>query len=259
MLVITLVDRFGRSLADLIKIADELRQHEVSLYIAQQSIDTAAPMGQMFYAMLGVFAEFEYHLRRERQVEGIARAKAAGRYKGRKPLATARIAAIRRMRADGHRPADIARQLKVGRTSVYKVPGCYPPRGRATRRLTWRISQRPGHGGPTPMARAHLVNYRLRQRAGPPIGTSTTERLANTLVNRCLNKALQMRSGPSGALTPSSPSTPRTSVARRRGWRRYCSLPEPPRSRRPPHSWHAGYDKASKLAQERACIRMHSG
>ena len=77
-------------------------------------------MGQMFYAMLGVFAEFEYHLRRERQVEGIARAKAAGRYKGRKPLDAARIAEIRRMRADGLRPADIARQLKVGRTSVYK-------------------------------------------------------------------------------------------------------------------------------------------
>ena len=77
-------------------------------------------MGQMFYAMLGVFAEFEYHLRRERQVEGIARAKAAGRYKGRKPLAAAKVAAIRRMKAAGLRPADIARQLGVGRTSVYK-------------------------------------------------------------------------------------------------------------------------------------------
>jgi DNA invertase Pin-like site-specific DNA recombinase len=120
VLAITRVDRLGRSLADLIKIADELRQRDVSLYIVQQNIDTATPMGQMFYAMLGVFAEFEYHLRRERQVEGIARAKAAGRYKGRKPLAAARIAEIRRMRAEGLRPADIARRLKVGRTSVYK-------------------------------------------------------------------------------------------------------------------------------------------
>jgi DNA invertase Pin-like site-specific DNA recombinase len=120
VLAITRVDRLGRSLADLIKIADELRQRDVSLYIAQQNIDTATPMGQMFYAMLGVFAEFEYHLKRERQVEGIARAKAAGRYKGRKPLDAARIAEIRRMRADGLRPAAIARQLRVGRTSVYK-------------------------------------------------------------------------------------------------------------------------------------------
>jgi DNA invertase Pin-like site-specific DNA recombinase len=70
--------------------------------------------------MLGVFAEFEYHLKRERQVEGIARAKAAGRYKGRKPLDATRIAEIRRMRAGGRRPADIARQLGGGRTSVYK-------------------------------------------------------------------------------------------------------------------------------------------
>jgi DNA invertase Pin-like site-specific DNA recombinase len=77
-------------------------------------------MGQMFYAMLGVFAEFEYHLRRERQVEGIARAKAAGRYKGRKPLDATRIAEIRRMRTTGLRPVDIARQLRIGRTSVYK-------------------------------------------------------------------------------------------------------------------------------------------
>ena len=120
VLAITRVDRLGRSLADLIKIADELRQRDVSLYIVQQNIDTATPMGQMFYAMLGVFAEFEYHLRRERQVEGIARAKAAGRYKGRKPLGAAKVAEIRRRRAEGLRPADIARQLKIGRTSVYK-------------------------------------------------------------------------------------------------------------------------------------------
>jgi DNA invertase Pin-like site-specific DNA recombinase len=120
VLAITRVDRLGRSLADLIRIAEDLRQREVSLYITQQNIDTATPMGQMFYAMLGVFAEFEYHLKRERQVEGIARAKAAGRYKGRKPLGATRIAEIRRMRADGLQPAAIARQLRVGRTSVYK-------------------------------------------------------------------------------------------------------------------------------------------
>lgn len=123
VLAITRVDRLGRSLADLIKIADELRQRDVSLYIAQQNIDTATPMGQMFYAMLGVFAEFEYHLRRERQIEGIARAKAAGRYKGHKPLGAAKVAEIRRMEADGARPADIARQLRIGRTSVYKYLG----------------------------------------------------------------------------------------------------------------------------------------
>lgn len=120
MLAVTRVDRLGRSLADLITIAEELRGRDVSLYVTQQNLDTATPMGQMFYAMLGVFAEFEYHLRRERQVEGIARAKAAGRYKGRKPLAAARIAEIRRLRAEGVRPTEIARQLKVGRTSVYK-------------------------------------------------------------------------------------------------------------------------------------------
>ena len=123
VLAITRVDRLGRSLADLIKIADELRQRDVSLYIAQQNIDTATPMGQMFYAMLGVFAEFEYHLRRERQIEGIARAKAAGRYKGRKPLGAAKVAEIRSREAVGAGPADIARQLLIGRTLLNKYLG----------------------------------------------------------------------------------------------------------------------------------------
>jgi DNA invertase Pin-like site-specific DNA recombinase len=68
-----------------------LRQRDVSLYITQQNIDTATPMGQMFYAMLGMFAEFEYHLKRKRQVEGIAPAKTASRYKGRKPLDATRL------------------------------------------------------------------------------------------------------------------------------------------------------------------------
>jgi DNA invertase Pin-like site-specific DNA recombinase len=120
VLAVTRVDRLGRSLADLIKIADDLRRRDVGLYVAQQNIDTATPMGQMFYAMLGVFAEFEYHLRRERQAEGIARAKAAGKYRGRKPLKAGLIAEMRRLRAEGARPAEIARRLGVGRTSVYK-------------------------------------------------------------------------------------------------------------------------------------------
>jgi DNA invertase Pin-like site-specific DNA recombinase len=71
-------------------------------------------------SLLRCYSDLEYHLKRERQVEGIARAKTAGRYKGRKPLHGTRIAEIRRIRADGLRPADIARQLRVDRTSVYK-------------------------------------------------------------------------------------------------------------------------------------------
>jgi DNA invertase Pin-like site-specific DNA recombinase len=66
--------------------------------------------------MLGVFAEFETNLRRERQLEGIAKAKAAGVYKGRPP-------SIEASRAQGMRPSDIAKALKIGRASVYRVLG----------------------------------------------------------------------------------------------------------------------------------------
>src|SRR5580704_5291746 len=71
--------------------------------------------------MLGVFAEFETKLRRERQLEGIAKAKAAGVYKGRPPSIEA--SRVREMKAQGMRPVDIAKTLKIGRASVYRVLG----------------------------------------------------------------------------------------------------------------------------------------
>jgi DNA invertase Pin-like site-specific DNA recombinase len=69
--------------------------------------------------MLGVFAEFETNLRRERQMEGIAKAKEAGVYKGRP--ATIDAGEVRRLRAEGMGPAAIARRLKIGRASVYRL------------------------------------------------------------------------------------------------------------------------------------------
>jgi DNA invertase Pin-like site-specific DNA recombinase len=71
--------------------------------------------------LLGVFAEFESNLRRERQLEGIAKAKAAGVYKGRP--ATIEAARVRELKAQGMKPTDIAKVLKIGRASVYRVLG----------------------------------------------------------------------------------------------------------------------------------------
>jgi DNA invertase Pin-like site-specific DNA recombinase len=68
--------------------------------------------------MLGVFAEFETALRRERQMEGIAKAKEAGVYKGRKPSVD--VARVRELRDAGMKPSAIAKELKVGRTSVWR-------------------------------------------------------------------------------------------------------------------------------------------
>ena len=120
VLAFTRVDRLGRSLRDLVNIAFELKEKNISLYIIQQNIDTSSPMGQMFYSMLGIMAEFEFHLKRERQIEGIAKAKLEGKYKGRNPLSDQLITQIQLLRENSVSPTKIAQQLNIGRTSVYK-------------------------------------------------------------------------------------------------------------------------------------------
>jgi len=85
----------------------------------EQPIDTSTAAGKRFLDMLGVFAEFETNLRRERQLEGIADAKARGVYKGRKPSIDPEK--VRRMKADGMGASAIAKALKIGRASVYRA------------------------------------------------------------------------------------------------------------------------------------------
>jgi DNA invertase Pin-like site-specific DNA recombinase len=119
-LMVTRVDRLARSIKDLQDIVSELRARGVALKATEQPIDTATSAGKAFLDMLGVFAEFETNLRRERQMEGIARAKARGIYKGRKPSIDP--AEIRRLRAEEKLGATaIARRLGIGRASVYRA------------------------------------------------------------------------------------------------------------------------------------------
>jgi DNA invertase Pin-like site-specific DNA recombinase len=114
-LVVTRIDRLARSLKDLQDIVHELKATE-------QPVDTGTAAGKAFLDMLGVFAEFETNLRRERQLEGISAAKARGVYKGRKPSIDA--GEVHRLRHDEKLgPAAIARRLGIGRASVYRVLG----------------------------------------------------------------------------------------------------------------------------------------
>jgi DNA invertase Pin-like site-specific DNA recombinase len=117
--VITRIDRLARSMRDLQNIVQELKEKGVTLKATEQPIDTGSAAGKAFLDMLGVFAEFETNLRRERQLEGIAQAKARGIYKGRKPSID--VAKVKAMRASGMGPAAIAKQLKMARSSVYRV------------------------------------------------------------------------------------------------------------------------------------------
>lgn len=120
-LVVTRVDRLARSLRDLQIIADTLKEAGSALVVTEQNVDTSTAAGKAFFDMLGVFAEFETNLRRERQLEGIAKAKAAGVYKGR----PARIepSEVERLRSEGLGATAIAKKLGIGRASVYRVLG----------------------------------------------------------------------------------------------------------------------------------------
>src|ERR1700754_3739664 len=84
-LMVTRIDRLARSIGDLQDIVRAVKAKGATLKATEQPIDTSTAAGKAFLDMLGVFAEFETNLRRERQLEGIAKAKANGVYKGRPP------------------------------------------------------------------------------------------------------------------------------------------------------------------------------
>ena len=118
-LVITRIDRLARSMRDLQNIVYDLTQKGVTLSATEQSINTNTPEGKCFLDMLGVFAEFETNLRKERQMEGIQKAKEKGLYMGRKPSVD--VEAVRELRAKGMGGSQIAKELGIGRASVYRA------------------------------------------------------------------------------------------------------------------------------------------
>ena len=118
-LVVTRLDRLGRSFRDLANIAHEIEQAGAYLKVLEQGVDTSSAAGRAFYGMSATFAAFETDIRRERQLEGIALAKRKGVYKGGKArLDRERVKALTE---DGLGPAAIARELKMARSSVYRL------------------------------------------------------------------------------------------------------------------------------------------
>jgi len=118
-LLVTRLDRLARSVADLEAIVATLKAKGCHLRATEQPIDTSTPAGVAFLQMLGVFAQFETAIRKERQLEGIARAKEEGVYKGRPAKIDGER--IRTMRAGGESPSAIAKTLGINRASVYRA------------------------------------------------------------------------------------------------------------------------------------------
>lgn len=118
-LVVTRLDRLGRSLRDLANIAHEVEDKGAHLRVLEQSVDTATSAGRAFFGVLAVFAQFETDVRRERQAEGIAKAKKAGVYTGGKPRIER--AMVLELLNENLGVASTARKLGISRMSVYRI------------------------------------------------------------------------------------------------------------------------------------------
>ncbi len=119
--VVTKLDRLARSISALVEIVARLERKQVTLRILNLGIDTATPTGRLMLTMLGGIAQFEREIMLERQREGIAKAKAEGKYRGRAPTARKQAASVAALAAQGVSRQDIATRLGISRASVYRV------------------------------------------------------------------------------------------------------------------------------------------
>jgi DNA invertase Pin-like site-specific DNA recombinase len=122
VLTVTRLDRLARSTRRLLEIAERVKAKGATLRVLNLG-DTGTATGQLVFTVIGAIAEFERQLMLERQREGIAAAKAAGKYKGRAPTAMRKADQVRELDAQGVERAEIARRLGIGRTSVYRALG----------------------------------------------------------------------------------------------------------------------------------------
>jgi DNA invertase Pin-like site-specific DNA recombinase len=121
VLVVTKLDRLARSMADLVVITSKLKAKGVELQVLAMNLDTTTPTGKLMLNLMGSFAEFEREIMLERQREGVAKAKADGKYKGRVPTAQRKAGEVVQLRGRGVRPEEIALKLGISRASVFRV------------------------------------------------------------------------------------------------------------------------------------------
>lgn len=177
-LVVTKLDRLARSVKHLLEVVECVDAKEARLRILDMSIDTGTPNGRLMLNLLGSIAQFEREIMLERQREGIAKAKAEGKYTGRKPTARAKSDRVLRMIGEGTTATEVAEKLSISRASVYRIikdahlPAPGPDKGRK----------------PTARAKAEEVITLRREGIG---GTEIAKRLGigRASVYRVLNGA----------------------------------------------------------------------
>ena len=121
-LVITKLDRLARSTFHLTQIAEELKQKDVDLVVLDQNIDTSTPTGKLLFNVLASIAEFETEIRKERQMEGIAKAKEKGVQFGRKPkMRDQDIEEMRQSRKNGRKISELMAVYSISKATVYRL------------------------------------------------------------------------------------------------------------------------------------------
>lgn len=121
VLVVTKLDRLARSMSHLMELLKLVEAKGATLRILSMNLDTGTPTGRLMLNVLGSVAQFEREIMLERQREGIAKAKAAGKYKGRAPTARAKEAQVVALAATGISLSEIARQVGIGKASVHRL------------------------------------------------------------------------------------------------------------------------------------------
>ena len=119
-LVITKLDRFARSITDIWKHIEILKEKGVFIHILDLNLDTNSPTSRLQISLLGAIAQWEREMMLERQKIGIAKAKAEGKYKGRADTARRQSKKIRELHLKGSKPSQIAKELGIGVASVYR-------------------------------------------------------------------------------------------------------------------------------------------
>jgi DNA invertase Pin-like site-specific DNA recombinase len=121
VLLCTKLDRLARSVADLVKLEERLKAKGASICVMDQAMDTGTPNGRLMFNVIAAIAQFEREVMLTRQREGIAKAKGEGKYKGRAPTARAKSGEVLSLLQSGARATDVAKQLGIGRRSVYRI------------------------------------------------------------------------------------------------------------------------------------------
>jgi DNA invertase Pin-like site-specific DNA recombinase len=119
-LAVVRLDRLGRSLAELLTTVAMLKERGIGLVSLEEKIDTNSAAGELVFHVFGAIAHFERRLIAERTKDGIAAARARGKRHGRQPLDADKIAAALKLVVAGLSPTDAAKQLGLGRSTVYR-------------------------------------------------------------------------------------------------------------------------------------------